>query len=158
MKTFEPNDIGLSSTSSWDSDPRGDGLRGQLKAEGVPFREAEVPNIAGWAGCAFLVFYTSPRSGKPVTVLATPYMIGPDAWGETYYNFSGMDEQAARVTAAAAVAAVRIMWKLLVAWVWVLRRRKWRRPLYAGSGRVDSAEEAGVRCAYRQPTKADNYS
>lgn len=90
-------------------------IREVFKRNGVAFQEAPIPHLTGAGGCASLVFYTSPTSGKPVTVLVIPQPFS-DAYIEEYYYFEGLgredamlDEQAwlDRYTAAKSIKVNR---------------------------------------------------
>lgn len=87
-----PNNIGLTATGVWDCGCTAPPLTDQLRTAGVPYRTRELPTIAGMGGTARLVFYTSPRRDRAVTVLAVPHQADVDQFGESYYYFEGIDE------------------------------------------------------------------
>ena len=70
-------------------------LRDQLTAQNVTFEEEQIPYIVGMAGTAALLFYTSPRTGQPVTVFCIPHRYDVDSWAEDYYYFEGLSKDEA---------------------------------------------------------------
>lgn len=90
-----PNKIGLTKFNYWsDMQPNKD-LREQLQDRGIEFSEIPITHLVGMAGNAALVFYISPVSGKPVTVLAVPIRYEIDSFAEEYYIFEGMTKEQA---------------------------------------------------------------
>jgi hypothetical protein len=85
-----PNDFGLTGIGEWDGMLDARTLHQQLDAQGVTSERVALPQIVGMGGSAELLFYTSPRSGQPVTVLCVPHRYDVDGFAETYYYFEGM--------------------------------------------------------------------
>jgi hypothetical protein len=82
-------DFGLTRivTCDYSSDP----IETALDKQKVTFTRRELPNIVGMGGNAWLLNYTSPKTGLPVTVLVTPHRFDIDDFAETYYYFEDMD-------------------------------------------------------------------
>jgi len=96
VQTFEPNDIGLSMAATWSDMSAAAPLLDQLDKAGIAYRRREIPHLLHLAGGeAYLVFYDSPKTGKPTTVLCTPIQYDVDAFAEEYFYFTGMTEAVA---------------------------------------------------------------
>lgn len=87
MPTPAPaNAIGLTATADWNGFG-GRPLTDQLDDAGIRYGTRDLPLIVGMGGCAQLVFYTSAKRGREVTVLVVPHQSDIDQCGETYYYF-----------------------------------------------------------------------
>ncbi|MCK9527004.1 MAG: hypothetical protein M0R49_13890 [Limnochordia bacterium] len=102
MREIKSNSIGLTGYSWWDDWsykplPSGkDGtLENQLTDAGVSFERIDIKHLVGMGGCAYLIFYTSPNTGKPVTTLCVPHHEIIDSWGMEYFIFAGMPKEQA---------------------------------------------------------------
>lgn len=92
-----PNGIGLTRFRSISFDVAGQAsLTDQLEAAGAPYGRVDIPNIVGMGGNAYLIFYTSPSSGRPVTVLVVPVQADVDQFHEDLYYFEGIGPEEAR--------------------------------------------------------------
>jgi hypothetical protein len=72
---IKPNTIGLTryDYTTWDgSIRRPETLLDQLRAAAIPHEVRSLADLRGWSGDAYLVWYTSPKHGRPVTVLVVP--------------------------------------------------------------------------------------
>jgi hypothetical protein len=96
MITFEqPNAISLTHYHGWDDSCASGPLCDQLATAKIPFEQMDVPHLVSMAGNASLVFYVSPKTGKPVTVLLIPSRADIDSFGEEYFYFEGMTREQA---------------------------------------------------------------
>jgi hypothetical protein len=96
MQTIEPNDIGLSLVATWSDLSAAGPLVDQLDKAGVRYECQQIPHLLNWhGGESYLVFYDSPKTGKPTTVLCTPIRYDIDAFAEDYFYFVGMTQAAA---------------------------------------------------------------
>ena len=94
-RTFPPNPWGLTHYNTWGDLDASPPLESQLQRAGVPYDQGDIPHLLGLAGCAYLVFYTSTRTGLPVTVLCIPHRSDIDTWSVEYFYFEGMARAAA---------------------------------------------------------------
>jgi hypothetical protein len=81
------NTLGCTAYAEWSSDFPGQPLADQLHQAGVAVERLETPHLGGWAGNAYLLLYTSPKTGQPMVVLCVPRMIAADAGAESYFYF-----------------------------------------------------------------------
>lgn len=88
-----PNEYGLTNYHCWSD--CGPTLREVLTKNSVSYQETEIPHLVGFAGNAELIFYVSPKLGKPVTVLAIPHRYDIDGFAEEYFYFVGMTKEQA---------------------------------------------------------------
>jgi hypothetical protein len=86
-------DFGLTRVAECDysSDP----IETALGKQAIGFERRELPHIIGMGGNAWLLSYTSPKTGLPVTVLAVPHRYDVDDFTEEYFYFEGMAWSAA---------------------------------------------------------------
>ncbi len=88
-----PSQIGLTRFNYWDDKQPNSDLRGQLKKGRIQYSEAPIRHPVGTDGTASLVFYNSPKSGKPITVLVVAHR--PASFSEDYFYFEGMTKEQA---------------------------------------------------------------
>lgn len=91
MPTPAPgNDLGLTAIGNYSTETNTTHLRQQLDTAGITYQTVQLPAIVGMGGNAVLLAYTSPKSGRPVTVLVVPDRLEADQFGETYFYFDGL--------------------------------------------------------------------
>lgn len=81
------NSRGCKCFSYWDCMDGVPPLEDQIKAANIDVVRTDMPHFSSWAGRAYLLHYTSKKTGDPLVVLCMPSMYAPDAWGETYFYF-----------------------------------------------------------------------
>jgi len=91
----QANDFGLTQIGQWTDYQSSPPLDEQLTQRGIEFDRADIPHLVGMGGCAYLIFYCSPNSGKPVTVLCVPVRADIDSFYEDYWYFEGMSREQA---------------------------------------------------------------
>lgn len=99
MQSIDTNAIGLTHFASAEEDGRQTHLREQLDAQGIAYETRTVNALVSWSGAvAELIGYTSPTTGRPVTVLVCPWVVEGDSYGWDYYTFLGtpIDEISSR--------------------------------------------------------------
>lgn len=87
IETAPPNSCGCVQVSAWVEDFGGRPLDEQLRAAGIEYAMRPFSSLAGFAGSARLVHYTSPNTGAELTVLCIPRLVAADAQLEDYYYF-----------------------------------------------------------------------
>jgi len=90
MREIPANPIGLTKVAWWTDLHANPRMAEQLAAAGVATTRREIPEIVGMGGCAELLCYTSPKTGKAVTVLVIPKQADVDSFAEDYYIFEGL--------------------------------------------------------------------
>jgi hypothetical protein len=102
---IEPNDIGLNAVAAWGYDGLSPPLLDQLDDAGITYVRQEIRHLLHWGGGeAYLVFYSSPRTGQPTTVLSTQIRFDCDTVGEDCFYFT-------RLTQAEALAIGEEGWR-----------------------------------------------
>jgi hypothetical protein len=81
------NDFGLIATAGWDGTVSSPPLEDQMTRGGVPVDTYDLPGIIGAGGIGRLLFYISPNSGRPMTVLTVPHRAEVDQFAEDYFYF-----------------------------------------------------------------------
>jgi hypothetical protein len=99
---FEANDIGLSAAAAWSDNAAAASshmdvfwppLLEQLDRAGITYQRQEIPDLPRWGNSeAYLVFYDSPRTGRPTTVLCTHISFDIDAFAEDCFYFTGLTQ------------------------------------------------------------------
>jgi hypothetical protein len=88
MRPAPDNSYGCVFVADWDDDIGGSPLAEQLGAAGVPAQRLDIPHLTGWAGCAYLLRYCSPKTGDDMVVLCVPHFVAADHGGaESYFYF-----------------------------------------------------------------------
>jgi len=93
-KTME-NDIGLSQHVEIEIGADQPALIDVLQRLDIPYETFKLENIVGMGGAAYLLWYTSRKTGKPVTVLCIPLQWDVDSFGEEYFYFEGLTKEEA---------------------------------------------------------------
>lgn len=87
---MQDNTIGLKQSKSWSDMSTDAPLVDQLDQQQIAHVEIVIPNLVGLGGSAYLCEYTSPATGKAVTVLCVPIRYEIDGFAEDYYYFEGL--------------------------------------------------------------------
>jgi hypothetical protein len=97
VEIMKPNDIGFTHFYEYvDSFCANGTLDSQLTKNGIPFEEVRIPLHPYWESNTDVLLYTSPKTGKPVAVLAVNIRYEIDDFAIRYYYREGTTKEEAQ--------------------------------------------------------------